>query len=296
MKILLVGHEGYLGRGLYSFLARKHQVLGWDKKEDLFNLDGKILARENIALVINLALIADRNSKTFIMDAPGDSITVGGARHLAKTLRGTEIPWLQMSTREVFGPVLTPDDVIKTESGYRPKKWVNESCPYAPTNFYGKSKLVAEFIAESHPQTNIIRLSTCYTDFDHPAGNWVVNLIKNSIQGKPVTLTQGGLQYRDPLHTDDLATLILQIHEKKIFGEAFNTGGGEKNLISLLEFVKTANPNVEVKEASGGDVGFSFDISKAERLTGWKPEVLIRKKIPVIVENIRKGIIQPAAA
>ena len=45
---------------------------------------------------------------------------------------------------------------------------------------------------------------------------------------------------------------------------------------------------------SGGDVGFAFDISKANQLTGWNPQVLVRDKIPVIAENIRNGITEPA--
>ena len=51
---MLIGHEGYLGRGLHAFLSREHAVLGWDKKEDLFTLDAAMLARHNIELLINL--------------------------------------------------------------------------------------------------------------------------------------------------------------------------------------------------------------------------------------------------
>ena len=51
MNILLIGHEGYLGRGLLSYLSREHRVVGWDKKEDLFQLDASVLARENIEVL-----------------------------------------------------------------------------------------------------------------------------------------------------------------------------------------------------------------------------------------------------
>lgn len=287
MKILLIGHEGYLGRGLLSFLKRTHQVLGWDKKEDLFNLDTNLLSKEGVEILINLSVLADRQSKSFLAETPSDEINVGGARHLAKILKGSDITWIQMSTREVLGPVYREGDVIKTKEGYRPKFLVNEECPYAPQNFYGKSKIMAEFISESHPKSNVIRLTTCYTDFDHPAGNWVVSLIKSSVQGKPVSLTQGGLQFRDPLHIDDLGRLIVTLHEKKVFGERIHAGGGKENLISLLDFVRLANPDVKTQEVPGGDYGFAFDISKASRLTGWIPQIQVRDKIPIIVENIR---------
>ena len=120
MKILLLGHEGYLGRGLHAFLGREHEVIGWDKKENLFNLDAKLLSRQKIDLLINLSVMADRQSAVFRVDEPTDEINVGGARHLARILKGSDITWIQMSTREVLGPVYTREDVSTTEAGYRP--------------------------------------------------------------------------------------------------------------------------------------------------------------------------------
>ena len=293
MKILLIGHEGYLGRGLHLYLKRRNQVIGWDKGEDLFNLDAVFLAREEIEMLINLSVIADRQSRTFQAGAPTDQVNVMGARHLAKILKGSEIAWVQMSTREVLGPVYTINDVIDTDAGYRPKFLVNEESPYAPFNFYGKSKIMAEFISESHPNSNVIRLTTCYTDYDHPLGNWVVSLIRAAVQNKPVTLTQGGLQFRDPLHIDDLGRLMELLYEKKVYGHKLHAGGGNQNMISLLEFVRIANPEVKIEKAPGGDYGFAFDTSKASKLAGWEPQILIRGKIPVIAANIRRGITQP---
>jgi nucleoside-diphosphate-sugar epimerase len=117
--------------------------------------------------------------------------------------------WIHMSTREVFGPVYKEDDVIRTPQGLRPKFLVSEKHPFAPVNSYGKSKLMSEFISESHPRSNVIRLTSCYTDFDHPAGTWVVSLLRGVTQGKPVTLTRdGGQQFRDPLHVNDLGRLM----------------------------------------------------------------------------------------
>lgn len=289
MNILLIGHEGYLGRGLHSYLARNNRVVGWDKKEDLFKLDAGTLAREKIDVLINLSVMADRQSGGYQVDTPGDIVNVGGARHIAGILKGTEIMWIQFSTREVLGPIYAAKDVTKTKAGYRPKILVDESYPYAPVNPYGKSKVMAEFISESHPYSNVIRLTTAYTDNNHPAGNWVVSLIKTAVAGKPVTLTRGGEQFRDPLHTDDLGRLIELLHEKKVFGEKIHAGGGKKNLISLKEFVRLADPNVKIQKAPGGDFGFAFDNRQAHTLTGWEPQILIRDKIPVIVANIRRG-------
>jgi nucleoside-diphosphate-sugar epimerase len=289
MNILLLGHEGYLGRGLAAYLERSHRIVGWDKKEDLFNLDAAVLAREDIQVLINLSLMHDRKSKTYQLDSLPEKVNVMGARHIAQILKGSEITWFQFSTREVFDPIYTLDDVVKTEGGYRPKFLVPDDQPYAPQNFYGKTKVMSEFISEAHPFSNVIRLTSPYTDFDHSSGGWVLQLIKTIVDGRPIKLTRGGEQFRDPLHTDDLARLMEQLCEKKVFGEKIHAGGGEENLISLKEFVLVADPNAQIESVEGGDYGFAFDNSKAHKLTGWKPTVSIRDKIPVIVDNVRRG-------
>lgn len=289
MNILLIGHEGYVGRGLLEYLSRSHRVLGWDKKEDLFKLDARLLARKNIEVLINLSVMADRQGTTLQLDSPGDKVNIGGARHLARILAGSEIMWFQFSTREVLGPIYGPKDVIKTKAGYRPKFLIDETYPYAPVNSYAKSKIIAEFISESHPYSNIIRLTTGYTDHHYERAGWMLQLIKTAVQGKPVTLTRGGEQFRDPLHTDDLGRLMEQICARKIYGEKFHASGGRKNHISLKEFVRLANPKVKILKAPGGDYGFAFDNGKARKLAGWEPRILLREKMPVIVENVRRA-------
>jgi nucleoside-diphosphate-sugar epimerase len=287
MNILLVGHEGYLGRGLSKYLSHRHRIFGWDKKENLFNLSADVLAREQIDILINLSLMHDRQSKTYQVDTAPEEVNVMGARHIARVLKGSEIAWFQFSTREVFPPIYTPDDVILTSNGYRPRFLVNEGQPVAPQNFYGKTKVMAEYISESHPFSNVIRLTSPYTDLDHNSGGWVLQLIKRIVDEVPVSLTRGGEQFRDPLHTDDLARLMELLYEHKIYGEKIHAGGGEKNLISLKEFVCHADPNAIIQKADGGDYGFAFDNSKAHRLVGWEPSILVRNKIPIIVENVR---------
>ena len=147
MNILLIGHEGYLGRGLGEYLSRSHNVVGWDKKEDLFNLNASVLVRNDIEMVINLSLIADRQFTTYQIDTPTEEVNVMGARHIARTLKGSQIAWFQFSTREVLGLIYRANDVVRTDAGYRPKFLIDETYPYNPQNFYGKSKVVAEFIS-----------------------------------------------------------------------------------------------------------------------------------------------------
>jgi nucleoside-diphosphate-sugar epimerase len=289
MRILLIGHEGYLGRGLYNYLSQKHEVTGWEKRDDLFSLTKDKIISLKTDLVINLAVIAERAVPNISTTSIGYRVTVDGTRHVVQCLEGTDIMLIHMSTREVFGPVYCESDIVRGADAYEPRLWVKEDQPYAPINSYGKSKLISEFIAESHSRSNIIRLTTCYTDFDHPAGGWVLALLKNIAQKKPLTLTQGGRQFRDPLHVNDLGRMMELIYEKGLVNHKFHAGGGAENIITLKDFALLADSKAVIHEAEGGDLGFAFSTEKAERMLGWSPTHRIREHIPRILENIAAG-------
>ena len=59
------------------------------------------------------------------------------------------------------------------------------------------------------------------------------------------------MQFRDPLHIDDLGRLMELLYEKRIYGQKIHAGGGKQNMISLLEFVRIANPEVKVEKMPG---------------------------------------------
>ena len=42
MKILLVGYQGYLGSGLFEYLKRFHEVLGWGKGDNILKINTPI--------------------------------------------------------------------------------------------------------------------------------------------------------------------------------------------------------------------------------------------------------------
>lgn len=290
LRILLVGGAGYLGQGLAGyFRSKKHTVMIWDQKEDLFRLTPRVLASKRVELLVNLSLCHSRQHARYQLDSPAETVNVFGARHLAKILQRTEIMWIQISTREVFPAIYRREDVIETRDAYRPKFLIGEDQAPHPLNFYGKTKLMAEFFAESHAWGNVIRLTSPYTDDDHPMGGWVLRILKNIAEGKPVTLSGTGKQFRDPLHVDDLGGLMEKIFAKKIQGEIFHAGGGRENILSLRQFVAAAGHAGEIQFQGPGDFGFGFDNRKASKFLDWKPSIGIRNKIPLILRNIRKN-------
>ena len=69
MKILIVGYQGYIGSGLYKYLSREHDVIGWGKSDNILSINNELLIKENIDVVINCATVMDRVESTFITDS-----------------------------------------------------------------------------------------------------------------------------------------------------------------------------------------------------------------------------------
>jgi nucleoside-diphosphate-sugar epimerase len=290
MKILLTGDEGYIGSGLSRYLKQTHEVVGWNSKKDVRTLNPFILKELNIKAVVNCATVTDRATSLFKVDSPTDLVNVGGARTLVKALKDSKIPLIHISTKDVFGKFYILGNLIEEEQAYLPKFRINDDQPFRPESIYAKSKLMAEFILEDHPETVIVRLSSCYTDFDHDKGSWIVKVAKKIQAGEPVTVSHNGKQFRDLLHSDDLGNLIEIILKSNCFGVKVNAGGGKENTHSVREVIHMYSPEARILESDDdGDYGFVFSNKRVEEIFNWHPKIRFTSQVPTILENIRNS-------
>jgi nucleoside-diphosphate-sugar epimerase len=289
MNILLVGHEGYVGAGLVRFLRERHTVVGWGRRADICALDAAALDRHGIEAVVNCAAAMDRVGTAYTPGSESERVNVLGTRQLVAALRGRQIPLVHISTKDVFGDVFGVAQVEEEPERYVPLFRVDDEQPFAPQTVYAKTKLMSEFISEGHARPVVIRLSTCYTDFDHRRGNWLVNMIKSAQAGRPIRVTHNGKQFRDMLHVEDLGRLIEKVCALGRFGLKVNAGGGERNTYSLLQVIRLIDPQARIEFIPGGDYGFAFNNRRAQEAFGWQPEVLFEERIARIKDNIAHG-------
>jgi nucleoside-diphosphate-sugar epimerase len=288
VRLLLVGHDGYVGSGLERALRATHDIVGWGRTEDIARIDATAVHDRQIDAVVNCAAVIDRTNEALSPESPSTRVNIDGVRALVAALRGTAVRLIQISTREVYGPVFGPGDLVEREDRLEPMFLVDEDQPPSPRTAYAKSKLAAEVIAREHAHATIIRLSTCYTDHFHERGGWMLDVLKRALRGQPITVN-GGKQVRDPLHVDDLARLIEQILSADVarLGRiVVNAGGGQMNLLSVREIVALLAPGAEVRSGGPGDLGFALDNTRAIELTGWQPEIRLADR----VERMRKNV------
>jgi len=288
MKILLTGHEGYLGSRLREYFEeRGHAVMGWGRREDIATLSRATLEKNGIELVVNGATAMDRTNTIYAPDGDDDVVNVEGVRHLVAALKGTSIGLLHISTKDIYGEVYTPEQLTETGNRLEPAFTVNEKQPFRPRTVYAKTKLMGEFIAESHPRTTMVRLSSGYTSQPHRRGNWILHFCRAARKGTPVHINGSGKQLRDPLHADDLGALLLLVHEKNAWGHKINAGGGTASAHSILEVLDLIDPKLPRTFGPGGDLGYITDNSLAKKLTGWEPLRSFPEELRVLMEQVR---------
>lgn len=117
---------------------------------------------------------------------------------------------------------------------------------------------------------------------------------------EPFTISGTGKQVRDVLQAEDLVALYLSAYRNgdRLAGEVFNIGGGRANSLSLLELFDLLGRELNLpgglhyarlpRRQSDQDY-FVADISKAERMLGFRPTVTSEAGVRRMVEWIRSA-------
>jgi CDP-paratose 2-epimerase len=269
MRILLTGHEGYLGSRLLEYLReRGHVVMGFGRQQDIGKITRQILDQYRPDLVINCATVANRVDSLYAVGGADEQVNVFGTRQLVQALQGTEIGLIHLSTKDVYGDVYAPENVREIDGRLMPDFTINENQPFRPRTIYAKTKLMGEFVTEAHPKTTIVRLSCGYTSQPHKRGNWILHFCRAAKRGRPVRINGSGKQLRDPLHVDDLGALLLLVQEKGAWNLKLNAGGGMESACSVVEVLDMINPQLPREFGEGGDLGYVTDTSRARDLLG----------------------------
>ncbi len=119
--------------------------------------------------------------------------------------------------------------------------------------------------------------------------------IKNGTLKEPFTISGNGKQVRDLLYASDTVALYLQAADdiKKIRGQAFNIGGGIENSSSLLELFSFLEKELDIKMTytqlpprESDQRVFVADITKIQKMIGWKPMVTKAEGIGKMIDWI----------
>jgi len=265
MRVLVTGHNGYIGCALVPILTKAgHEVVGLDNcifeectlgpepdpvktiRKDIRDVSHADL--EGIDAVVHLAGISNDPLGDLNPECTYD-INHRASVHLAKIAKEAGVSrYLFSSSCSNYGAA-GGDRIL------------DESAEFNPVTAYGKSKvLVEQEVAPMGSSTFcpvFLRNATAYGFSARLRGDLVLNNLVGwaLITGK-VRLKSDGTPWRPIVHIEDISEAFLALLEAprdKVYNQAFNVGRTEENyqMRDLAQIVMETVPGSEVSFAEG---------------------------------------------
>ncbi len=187
-----------------------------------------------------------------------------GTYVLLEAAREHELPYLQVSTDEVYGSI--------AEGTF------TEQSPLAPSSPYSATKTAADLLVQSYFHTYalptlICRGSNNYGPYQYPE-KLIPLMILNAIHGDPLPVYGDGMQVRNWIHASDFARAIGHVLEHGRPGEVYNAGGPDEEanidvVRRIIELTGAQESQIEhVADRPGHDRRYSLSSEKVRALGG----------------------------
>ncbi|SCL34188.1 Nucleoside-diphosphate-sugar epimerase [Micromonospora rhizosphaerae] len=307
MRVLVTGHEGYLGSVLVPVLiGAGHEVVGLDTglfaectlgptpepvsalRTDLRDVTAEDLAHVAPDAVMHLAALCNDPLGDLNPDLTYD-VNHRATLRLARAAKAAGVErFLFSSSCSLYGA--GAEDAPLTETA-----------DFAPLTPYGESKIRSERdlaqLADDDFSLIFLRNATAYGFSPRLRGDLVVNdLVGNALIAGQVGLRSDGMAWRPLVHAEDIAAAFLALLEaprETVHGKAYNVGDSAENYLirDVAELVRdVVGGSVTYASGAGADARnyrVSCDLI-AREVPGFRPQWTLRKGIEQLAEAYQR--------
>ncbi len=304
-RIAVTGGAGFLGSHLCErLLADGHEVVCLDNfftgtrknVEHLLGHHGFELVRHDVVQPIVIEVdqifhLACPASPVHYQRNPVRTIrtAVQGTLNMLDMAREVRARIMIASTSEIYGDPL--------EHPQRETYWGNVN-PIGPRACYDEGKRCAEALTVSYKQqygieTRIARIFNTYGPRMHPNdGRVVSNFIVQALRGEPLTVYGEGQQTRSFCYVTDLIEAFVRLMNLDHDPGPINLGNPRE--LTVLDLAKmtiaqlgSRSPLVREPLPADDPVRRKPDITRAEEILKWRPEVPIEEGLARVIEYFR---------
>ncbi len=279
------------------------------KNTGITNLRNVQQASKGCDVVVHTAA---QTAVTTSLNHPKEDFTVNalGTFNVLEAARKNDISTVvYASTNKVYGENVNKVRILRRKKRYAfekkyskgiPETFSTDLCEHTP---YGCSKLAGDHYVQDYAKTyglrtGVFRMSCIYgtRQFGVEDQGWVAWFTIATMLGKPITIYGDGRQVRDVLYVSDLVSIYDKFINSRLKHGVFNTGGGPKNTLSLLELldllenITGKRSRVSFKEWRPSDQKvYISDIRAAKKALGWEPKVSPEEGVRKLAEWAMKN-------
>lgn len=312
MKILVTGGAGFIGSHMSERLLKDgHDLVCVDnfitgRESNISHLEANPkfrLIRHNITQPLQIdgpldvvLHFASPASPADYLKYPIQTLKVGSlgtlnALGIAKTKQAR---FLLASTSEVYGdPQVHP----------QPEGYWGHVNPVGPRGVYDESKRFAEALTMAYHQehrvnTQIARIFNTYGPrMRMEDGRAIPNFLTQALRGEPLTIFGEGKQTRSFCYVSDLVDGLIGLMKTDCH-DPVNVGNPEEYTVLelakvVLKLTAVAHGTLDYRPLPTDDPRQRRpDISKINRLTGWKPRVSLEEGLVLTIPWFRQAVLE----
>lgn len=305
MRVLVTGHDGYIGTVLTPLLAEAgHDVVGLDTglysagsmgpvpsvpsiSADIRDVEPSLL--EGFDAVVHLAALSNDPLGNLDPDLTYD------INHRA-SVRVAESARMAGVERFVFASSCS---LYGAAAGGEP---LDESAPFNPVTPYGESKILVEqdvtSLATDDFSPTYLRNATAYGYSPRLRVDLMVNnLVGHAYTTGKVFIMSDGTPWRPLVHVEDIGRAVraaLAAPRESVHDEAFNVGRNDENyqVRDVADIVAEVVPDSEIayaEDASGDARDYRVDFTKAaQTLPDFQPQWTVRKGVEELFDAYQR--------